>query len=127
MQVVLCSSTVLLAELAEVMAREAFAHRIRAAGVSAAGLVEDLARLVTLVVPAEIVPTVTADPDDDHVLACALAAQADAIVSGDKRLRNLKRYQGIPIVGAAEALALFPARPREGGLRAPDDSAPGGV
>lgn len=48
--------------------------------------------------------------DDDHVLACALAAKADLIVSGDAHLLNLKTYQGVPIVSAAEALARLPQR-----------------
>ncbi len=100
----LYSSAALAAEFAEVIAREQFLRRIRAAGLSAAELVVDYACLVRLVVPAEINPTVAGDPDDDQVLACGLAAQADAIVSGDKRLRNVKTYQGIPIVSAAEAL-----------------------
>jgi len=48
------------------------------------------------------------DPDDDHVLACALAAQANLIVSGDrKHLLPLGSYQGIDIVTAAEALKRF--------------------
>ncbi len=46
--------------------------------------------------------------DDDAVIACALAAHADLIVSGDKRLRNMKTYQGIPIVNATEALTRLP-------------------
>jgi predicted nucleic acid-binding protein len=32
------------------------------------------------------VPTVTADSDDDYLVALALAAEADGIVSGDKHL-----------------------------------------
>jgi predicted nucleic acid-binding protein len=38
------------------------------------------------------------------VIACALAAQADWIVSGDAHLLNLKHYQGMRIIDAAEAL-----------------------
>lgn len=50
------------------------------------------------------------DPDDDHVLACALTAKADLIVSGDrKHLLPLGSYQGINIVNAAEALRRFAA------------------
>jgi predicted nucleic acid-binding protein len=45
---------------------------------------------------------VLADPDDDAVIACAVAAQADVIVSGDKHLLDLQQYQNIPILTAAE-------------------------
>ena len=37
-------------------------------------------------------------------------ASIDLIVSGDKRVRNIKTYQGIPIVTAAEALTRLPQR-----------------
>ncbi|MCC6659090.1 MAG: putative toxin-antitoxin system toxin component, PIN family [Rhodocyclaceae bacterium] len=48
------------------------------------------------------------DADDDHVLACALAAQADLIVSGDKHLLGLGgAYQGIRIASPAEAVQLL--------------------
>lgn len=50
------------------------------------------------------VPKVSRDPDDDQVLACALAAQADLIVSGDADLLDLKSFQGIPILTAARAV-----------------------
>jgi len=100
----LYTSIALIAELAEVIGRERFARRIQAAGVSALELVSDYARLARVVVAAEIAPAVPGDPDDDAVLACALAARADLIVSGDRRLRNLKSYRGIQILGPAEAL-----------------------
>jgi predicted nucleic acid-binding protein len=45
------------------------------------------------------------DPDDDPVLACALAAAAELIVSGDAHLLNLKHYHGIQVVGPHEASA----------------------
>jgi predicted nucleic acid-binding protein len=48
---------------------------------------------------------VSRDPDDDHVLACALAAQADLIVSGDRDLLTLREYQGMPILSTAGAMA----------------------
>jgi predicted nucleic acid-binding protein len=96
-----------LPQVAEVIARERFLPHLRAANVSAVELGADFAQLANLVTPAEIGPTVTGDPDDDQVLACALAAEAQVIVSGDKRLRNLKTYQRIPIVGAAEALTML--------------------
>ena len=68
------------------------------------------AELATPVTPVPIAPMILDDPDDDHVLACALAAQADLIVSGDHHLLDLKTYQDIRIVTATEALQLFIAK-----------------
>lgn len=51
------------------------------------------------IVQPKTVPTVIADdPDDDHILACAVAGEAAIIVSGNKHLLRLKEYEGIPIV-----------------------------
>ena len=44
------------------------------------------------------------DPDDVAVLACALSAGADAIVTGDKDLLTIGSFQGIPIIDTAGAL-----------------------
>ncbi len=48
------------------------------------------------------------DPDDDRILASAIAAQADLIVSGDKRdMLALAEVRGIPILTARQALDLI--------------------
>ena len=96
----------LLDELADVLPRRKLAKAIRAAGKTPAQLVAEYEEFVTVVTPASIRRTVLDDADDDAVLACALAANADLIVSGDAHLLNLKRYQGMRIVAAAEALAI---------------------
>jgi putative PIN family toxin of toxin-antitoxin system len=94
----------LLAELARILQRIKFAKVITASGMTFDQLVLGYTGLTTLIAPAEISPTVLNDPDDDHVLACAVAAKADLIVSGDSDLLDLKAYQGIPIETPAEAL-----------------------
>jgi len=43
---------------------------------------------------------ITADPDDNKFLACALEAQSDFVVSGDNHLLSLKHFHGIQIVDA---------------------------
>jgi putative PIN family toxin of toxin-antitoxin system len=53
-----------------------------------------------------------ADPADDMVLACALEAEADVIVSGDRHLTDLGVYEGIQIVNPATFLKLM-QRPEE--------------
>lgn len=101
-------STVLFGELTEVLQRAHAAKRLAVIGLSLKNVLEDYARIVQFVVPAEISPTST-DPDDDHALACALAAEADLIVSGDPDLLNLKHFHGTPIVTPAEAMRRIAA------------------
>jgi putative PIN family toxin of toxin-antitoxin system len=79
----LITSPALLAELAEVLARDKFAARILRAGLSAKALVEDYAEIVDIIAPDALQEPVSRDPDDDEVLACAIAARVDAIASGD--------------------------------------------
>jgi len=59
----------------------------------------------TLVFPIERAAGATPDPDDEMILECALAAEVDYIVSGDKKhLLPLRRFRGIPIVSPSEFL-----------------------
>ena len=100
----LFTSAALLAELRGVLSRRKFAAQLETRALRAAEILEGYAALATIVAPAIIAPVVAKDPTDDAVLACALAAQADLVVSGDSDLLDLKSYHGIPIIGAAEAL-----------------------
>lgn len=103
-RVMLYTSPALLAELEEVLARGKFAERIAKAGSTAEQLVSGYLALAQVVKPVSVVPVVIRDPDDDQVLACALTAQADIIVSGDKDLLDLGSYQSIPILTAVQSL-----------------------
>lgn len=96
------TTAALLAELEEVLQRPKFAQRLSLAGVTSLTLVLGYAALARLVEPAEIAPVILADPDDDAVLACAVAARAEITVSGDSHLLDL--YEGILIVTAAHLL-----------------------
>ena len=99
----LVTSTPLLMELKDVLWRPKFAKQLAARGLSPQDMFDGYAALATLVKAAVITSTIARDPDDDAVIACALAAGADLVVSGDAHLLNLKHHQGIPIVMAAEA------------------------
>lgn len=51
--------------------------------------------------------SVIADDPDNRILECAVAGQADFIISGDHHLTDLKIYQGIKIVAPATFLVLI--------------------
>ena len=64
-----------------------------------------LLREFAVVVPGVVVVDVVSDdPDDNMIIACALEAEADVIISGDRHLLSLGSYRGIPIVRAADFL-----------------------
>ena len=106
----LYTSDVLLAELVDVLPRAKFANKVAASGMSIEELMRRYALLAPRITPAEIGNVVLGDPDDDALIACALAARADFIISGDKRVRNVKHHQRIRIVSVAEALSIIAPR-----------------
>ena len=58
-----------------------------------------------LVFPADRAPGATPDPGDEMILECALAAEADYIVSGDKKhLLPLRQFRDILIVSPSDFL-----------------------
>jgi putative PIN family toxin of toxin-antitoxin system len=103
-QIEIFTTQTLIAELEEVSARSKFAARMAAQQLTPVLLAARYRAIAETVIPADIGPAVIADPDDDHVLACALAARAELIVSRDPHLLNLKHYQNIPILDPAQAL-----------------------
>ena len=61
-------------------------------------LLKIYANEATVIKPARLRNPVRRDMDDDEVLATALAAKAEIILTGDKDLLVLKEFQGIKIL-----------------------------
>jgi putative PIN family toxin of toxin-antitoxin system len=95
----------MLLELQETLQLPKFAQRLAGRGETAISIAARFRAAAHEAVPARIMPpTELRDPDDVHALACAVSAEADMIVTGDKDLLTLGAYAGIPIVNATEAL-----------------------
>lgn len=100
----LFTSALLLAELEDVLSRPKFSERLVSVGVTAHDLVLGYAALTTIVESASIEPVILGDQDDDAVIACAVAAQGEIIVSGDNHLLDLKYYGDIRVLTAAQLI-----------------------
>lgn len=107
-RVTLYTSVALLAELSSTLSRPKLARPIMRSGLTQDDLLGRYLNVAVVVEPSSVPRVVPADPDDDQVLACALAAQVEMIVSGDKHLLDLGgHYQNIPIVTPAQAVQLI--------------------
>jgi len=66
------------------------------------GTVNDINNLLrehaSIVSPIPLAADLCRDPDDVKILGLAIAAHADCIVTGDKDLLVLKKFQGVPIM-----------------------------
>jgi uncharacterized protein len=105
--VLLFTTATLLAELGDVLTRPVAVRRFALLGRAAHEVLADYVDAAELVMPASTPPVVAADADDDHVVAAAIAAEADLLVSGDRDLLALGNYSAIRIVTPAEAARLI--------------------
>jgi uncharacterized protein len=70
-------------------------------------LIETLSATALLVIPSENV-NLSRDPDDNRIIATAMAGKANYLVTGDKRdLLSLKSAQSIPVITPRAMLELL--------------------
>ena len=95
----LITSSALLDELGEKL-RGKFAISDR----DALAIRAKLESSATVVNPDFELNAVLDDPDDNRVLECALAGQANCIVSGDRHLLRIGRYEEIAVLSVRQFL-----------------------
>jgi len=71
------------------------------------GIIRDILSYSQLVIPRQITVKKLRDLKDTKIIACALSVKADYIVTGDKDLLVLKKYEGIRILTPKALLDLF--------------------
>jgi putative PIN family toxin of toxin-antitoxin system len=113
----LATSPFLLEELAEVLQRPHLSIRLQRVRGSVEEALAFDAAFTNSVTPASGARAVPGDPDDDHVIAAAIAAGADIIASGDRRLLTLGTYQAIRILLNLASSMQIPCRRAMGRVR----------
>jgi uncharacterized protein len=101
------SSPALLEEFAAVIGRAKFDAIVTRSSISRDKAVAEIRQLAEVVDPPPLMQPVCRDPDDDALLALAVAAGTDLIVTGDADLLALASFAGIPIVDSARALGML--------------------
>ena len=77
-------------------------------GKDAQEIIKSIREISFLVQPKEKISLIKEDPPDNRILECAVAADADYIISGDlKHLQPLKEFRGIPILSPAKTLLFI--------------------
>ena len=89
------------------MQREKFSLCFKASGIQLGDVCAQVIRLCTVVKVNFAVDVVADDPEDNKFLACASAALANVIISGDQHLLRLKKFDDISIVTPARFIKLL--------------------
>jgi putative PIN family toxin of toxin-antitoxin system len=96
-------SSQMLAELADVLSRDKFAIT----STQIERFISMLLQSATIVAVDSKLKVVLEDPEDDIVLNAAFKGKADYIVSGDKHLLSLKKFENIEVLKAAQMLEIL--------------------
>ena len=103
----LCLSPSISDELCQVLDRQKFLKRIRMCGSSSEELIAGLYKFTILFPDKDIPNVVKDDQDDNKIISCAIACDAQYIVTGDPHLLNVKRYGTITIVTPRKFLTIL--------------------
>jgi uncharacterized protein len=105
---ILVTSPEIIAELKEVLEYPQIRKKYNLKKTDIQSLLNLIEHEAVIVASLPIVDVIKEDPDDHKFLACALAAQAEYIVTGDQHLLNLGRHGSILIVTVKDFLLIYP-------------------
>lgn len=101
----LVTSPSIIAEIRATLSVPRIRRKYAIAGEDIEALIELLRKEALIVLgTVDVAGSIPDDPADEMVLACAVEAQADLIISGVHHLLGLGSYQGIPVVTSRQFL-----------------------
>ena len=98
-------SKVILDEVEDVLNRDKFKEIVLKTNQKPNDIIQKIISVSRLVIGSELNIKICRDPKDNKFIECAVNADADYIVSGDKDLLDLKNYKKIKIVRTSEILS----------------------
>lgn len=105
-RITLYTSPTLVAELPSTLGYDKLIARVKRSGLTLDELIARYLNVAIVVQPATL-PQIVRDPDDDHVLACALGSRAELIVTGDSDLLTDLRKGGTAKQFAAASSTMW--------------------
>jgi len=100
----ICVSDAILKEICRVLVYPKIRKLLKASNVTVKEIVHVILENSVLVRPSLKLNVIREDPEDNRVLGCAVYVNARFIVSVDKHLLNLKKYDDIVIITPKEFL-----------------------
>jgi len=96
--------TVLTSEFILNEVEEKLIHKFGYSPEVAAEAIGVLRSRMEVVAPSSLKSPVCRDPDDDNILAAAVTGNCECIITGDKDLLVLKRYEGVDVYSPRDFL-----------------------
>lgn len=97
----------IIKEYIDVLEYEEIQDKIRDKQLVMKHTVKKIISISTIIEPKIKLDVVKDDPDDNKILECALAGNVDCIISNDKHLLKLKKFENIPILKPDDFLKLL--------------------
>ena len=97
----------IIKEYAEVLEYEEIQDKIRDKKLSIIHTIQKIISISTIIEPKVKLDIIKDDPDDNRILECAAAGNVDCIVTNDKHLLKLKKYNDITIMAPDEFVEKY--------------------
>ncbi len=112
-QFTLATSSVIIAEVLTTLGRDRIRRKYHISSADIARLRDLLEHETPCTLMSHEVHGVATHPEDDLILATAISAGADYLVTGDAKLQRLGHYQKVAIVSPREFLDILQSQPIE--------------
>jgi hypothetical protein len=106
-QIAIFVSEPILEDVKEILGRDKLQAKIQSLDVTLENLLVTVGQLSELCPTTSVNITQLRDPDDAAIIAAALAANAEAIVTGDLDLLVLNEFNGIPILTPQDFISRY--------------------